>query len=215
MNKWSIAKEIEDIREVQQKSVYESKVFDYMNPDHRAAAAQVIANQRNLDSIPDQHIWNKIKSSIVARLFINFRQKEPSDYTSLDTEWPKNASLVGLRPDNRTIVLEDGQDTVWTVEPIERELKAKWAFSHCQDLKASFNLDPYEELAAITAMEIALDIVKEVKGDLENLYCKNNILQYNYCLHSFRLGEMKNDPEEFYPRRPILMKYIKTATFGD
>ena len=214
MNKWLISKEITDIKEDQQKLMNKSKVFDYMNPDHRAAAAQVIANQKTAIFQLEEHVWNKIKLGIVARLFVNFRQREPSNYTSFDTEWPKNANFVGLRKDNRIIVLEDGQDTVWTVEPIERELKAKWEWTN-KELKSSCNLDPYAELAAILGLEIALDIVKEVKGDLENLYCKNNILQYNYCLHSFRLGEMKNDPEEFCPRRPILMKYIKTATFGD
>jgi hypothetical protein len=132
-----------------------------------------------------------------------------------DTTWPEGANLVGLRHDNRAIVLEDGQDTVWTLDIVEKELKTKWHMESHQDLMSVNGISAEAELASIMAMEIAMEIVSEVKRDLEKLYCKNNILQYNYCLHSFRLGEPTLDYESFCPRTPILMKYIKTATFGD
>jgi hypothetical protein len=194
------------------------KAFEQIETPHlRLAAAQVLMNQRNEASEiaeDPEHLWNKMKYPLLIRLFKQFECGK-HEWMVADTNWPENANLVGLRDDNRAIVLEDGQDTVWTLDVVEKELKTKWHCEALQDLRAVNGMDPMHELASIMALEIAMEIVSEVKRDLEKLYCKNNILQYNYCLHSFRLGETALDYESFCPRTPILMRYIKTATFGD
>lgn len=221
MNKWLISKEIKKIKEESQALRDKwgvIKAFDQIKtPALKTAAAQVLDNQRNEASEiaeDPEHLWNKMKYPLLIRVFKQFEQKK-HEWSVCDTTWPAKANLIGLRNDNRAVVLEDGRDAVWTLSPVEKELKTKWCMESHQDLITVNGLDPMVELAAIMALEIAMEIVNEVKTDLEKLYCKNNILQYNYCLHSFRIGETKLDPEAFCPRTPILMKYIKTATFGD
>jgi|APSaa5957512535_1039671.scaffolds.fasta_scaffold98450_2 hypothetical protein len=221
MNKWLISKEIKNIKEDQQNLCDKwsgVKAFQQiMTPKLRLAAAQVLNNQRNEASAiaeDPEHLWNKMKYPMLIRLFKQFEQ-EKHDWMVADTTWPEGANLKGLRNDNRAIVLEDGQDTVWTVDTVEKELKTRWHDVALQDLRTVCGITPEMELVSIMAMEIAMEIVSEVKRDIEKLYCKNNILQYNYYLHSFRLGETRLDDESFCPRTPLLMKYIKTATFGD
>ena len=183
----------------------------------KTVAAQVLENQRNEQSEraenPDD-LWNKAKYGFLVRLFKQFEQ-EVHSWTIGDTQWPEGANLIGLRDDHRTIILEDGQDVVWTVKPVHKRLKSHMNIDAYQILRAVNGMDPLTELASIMAMEVAMEIVSEVKRDLEKLYCKNNVLQYNYCIHSFSLGPMVLDPNSFCPRTPFLMKYIKTATFGD
>lgn len=221
MNKWLISKETKKIK-YEGRAMRDKwgaiKAFDQIKtPELRIAAAQVLDNQRNEASEiaeDPSHLWNRTKYPLLIRLFKQFEQ-EKHEWTVSDTMWPKTANLIGLRNDNRAVVLEDGRDAVWTLDPVEKELKTKWCMESHQDLISINGMDPMMELAAIMAMEIAIEIVNEVKTDLEKLYCQNNILQYNYCLHSFRLGKTTLDAEAFCPRTPILMKYIKTATFGD
>ena len=221
MNKWLISKDIKKIKEDQKNLTDKwSKIeaFEQIEtPKLRLAAAQVLDNQRNEASEiaeDPEHLWNKMKYGILIRLFKQFECENPQ-WSVVDSQWPKDANLVGLRNDNKAIVLENGKDVIWEVEPIERELKTKWNVNPLQELQTVHGLDPVVALTALQAMEISMEIVSEVKQDLEELYCKNNILQYNYCLHSFRLGETVLDYEAFCPRTPIFMKYIKTATFGD
>lgn len=221
MNKWLISREIESIRDDQQKLVDRwNKVAAFeriQNPMLKTAAAQVLENQRNEQSEradDPEDLWTKSKYSFLIRLFKHF-EEEKHEWSVGYTELPEGANLVGLRDDNRTIILEEGQDTVWTVKPVNKKLRSVISYDACQDLRTVCGIDPLTEVTAIMAMEVAMEIVSEIKKDLEKLYCKNNILQYNYCIHSFSLAPTVLDPNSFCPRTPFLMKYIKTATFGD
>lgn len=219
-NRWLISKEVSEIRRSQQQLVEKwstvQAVETIENPMIQTAAAQVLDNMRNEQSPeaenPDS-MWNKMKYAIAVRMFRDL--ESTNEYRMLDTEWPEAANLVGLRNDNRTVVLEDGRDTVWTVNPVFKTMKTRWSLEAGQDMITVNGIDPYQELASLMAIELANEIVKEVNNDLEKLYCKNNILEYNYCIHSFCLGDTKLDEDSFCLRTPIIMKYIKTATFGD
>tara|TARA_Y100000034_G_scaffold43496_3_gene53082 strand:- start:11037 stop:11708 length:672 start_codon:yes stop_codon:yes gene_type:complete len=221
-NRWLISKEIDKIREEQKKLVDRwslVKAFDAIEtPMLRRAAAQVLENQRNEQSEeaedPDS-LWNQAKYGLIVRVFKQF-ENHKHDWMICDSSWPEGANLVGIRDDNRTVVLEDCRDTVWTVKPVEKILNVHAnSFDYVGDLRAVNGLDPLTELTAILALEVSMEIKREVENDLKKLYCKNNIVEYNYCIHSFRRAEPELDAESFCSRRKLIMKYIKTATFGD
>lgn len=195
-NAWLNKAEVEEIRKEQQELVEKHK-YNMVNfdPIYVTALAQVLNNQRNLTV-----------DSLAMKVFSLF---EGTPSGGLTTIMPKKVNVIGLRNDFRTIVLEDDKETVWAVKPIERELKAKWWWDEWADIKIPTNMTAFLTLLNIVSVEIGTDIVKEVNRDL-NLYCGNDILQYNYCIHSFRLGEKDESGDQ-----PIYLKYIKTATFGD
>lgn len=54
------------------------------------------------------------------------------------------------------------------ISVVTRKLKAAWSFEVQQDVRSQFNLDAEEELTAILAQEINLEIDREIIGDLRN-----------------------------------------------
>jgi len=218
MNRWLVSKEIKRIREDQQKLVEKFDVGKLLqrieNPMIKTAAAQVLQNQFFQLIESDNSYWEKIKYGMIINLFKRF-ESEIYSWTTSDVTWPENANLAGLRDDNRVVVLEEGKEIVWTVSPVEKQINTISLNAECmQDIRSVNGLDVFTELASVIAGDIATKIVKEVKGDLK-LYCKNNILEYNYCIHSFRLEPDLIDKDSFVPSTPLIMKYVKTATFGD